>query len=200
VEFTHTTTGFEKRRFLHSALPETALDRLDISVRLFGRTLAAPLIIEGMTGGTEEGGRINGDLARAARECGIGFGLGSQRAMLEDPGLASTYRVEGAQDMLVLGNLGLFQARDLDGQAFDRLAQDVGACAMCLHLNAAQELMQPEGDRDFQSGAAILKRLVAETTAVSYTHLRAHETSPSWSRRRAAASLGRRVSFSSRLR
>lgn len=82
VEFRARSALFEALEFIHDSLPETNVDQLDLSVKLFGKTLAAPIVIAAMTGGTETAERINQDLARAANALGLGFGLGSQRAMV----------------------------------------------------------------------------------------------------------------------
>ena len=65
------TTGLENYRFIHEALPELDLDRVDTSLNLFGKELAAPILISSMTGGTEEAGEINQRLAEAAQELGL---------------------------------------------------------------------------------------------------------------------------------
>src|SRR5579863_2163542 len=103
VGFRGRTTLLEQVRLVHDALPDMALADVDTSVTLFGKRLRAPLVIASMTGGTEEAGRINRELAGIAEERGYGFGLGSQRAMLVRPGSAPTYRVrEVAPTTLVL--------------------------------------------------------------------------------------------------
>jgi isopentenyl-diphosphate delta-isomerase len=117
-----------------------------------------------MTGGTEKGGRINADLAAAARAEGVGLGLGSQRPMLEDPACQATFRVADREEILLLGNLGLAQAARLPAGEIDRLARAVGADAFCLHLNPAHELAQPEGERSFRGFTEALDRLVRETS------------------------------------
>ena len=104
------TTGLENYRFTHQALPELNLDDIRLDFSLFGKDLAAPLFISSMTGGTEDAGTINRNLATAAQETGIPLGVGSQRAALEDPDLIGTYQVrEAAPDVLLFANLGAVQ-------------------------------------------------------------------------------------------
>ncbi|MEO8602446.1 MAG: type 2 isopentenyl-diphosphate Delta-isomerase [bacterium] len=160
VEHAGKTTLFEEVELLHSALPELALDDIDIGVTFVGKRLRAPLLITGMTGGTDEAGVVNRDLAAVAERCGIAFGLGSQRVMQRDPASAGTFAVRDvAPSVPVLANLGLTQAARQPIEALAGLVEAVGADAICLHLNPAQELVQPEGDRDFRGGLAALRRI-----------------------------------------
>ena len=69
------------------------IEDIDLSLALFGKTLRAPLVVTGMTGGTPEAAQINRDLARAAEACGVALGVGSQRAMAEHPELAATFAI-----------------------------------------------------------------------------------------------------------
>src|SRR5207247_4245668 len=102
-------------------------------------------------------------LAQTAEEHGIAFGLGSMRAMQHAPGLAYTFEVRAhAPTTLVLANLGVVQAAALPTAEVERLVRAVGADALCLHLNPAQELIQPGGDRDFRGGVDTIRRLVGE--------------------------------------
>jgi isopentenyl-diphosphate Delta-isomerase len=80
VGFRGVSTLFEGVRLVHDALPDLRTDDLDTSLVLFGKRLRAPLIIAAMTGGTDEAGRVNLELAQIAEERGYGFGLGSQRS------------------------------------------------------------------------------------------------------------------------
>jgi isopentenyl-diphosphate delta-isomerase len=114
-----------------------------------------------MTGGTERAGAVNRALAAAAQKAGFGFGLGSQRAMWTDPETASSYRVRDvAPDVALFGNVGAVQAREAGTAAVAELVEAVHADALCVHLNAAQELAQDEGDRDFRGVVDAIAALV----------------------------------------
>ncbi len=163
VQFHERGTLLGNVRLLHEALPELHADEIDLSVRIAGRTLRAPLYVSGMTGGTPEAETINRDLAAVAGELGIAFGLGSQRPLLVDPGTLSSYQVrEAAPDVVLFGNLGLVQAAQTSTDKIRELARATGIDALCIHLNPAQELMQADGDRDFRGGLDTLRRLQGE--------------------------------------
>jgi len=163
VGFRHQTTLLEGVRFIHNALPEMRVDSVDLSVSILGKHLRAPIIIAAMTGGTDQAGEINQKLAAIAEQRGYGFGLGSQRAMHKKAASTSTYQVRNvAPTTLVLGNLGIVQARDLSTNQISTLVSSVGADALCIHLNPAMELIQEDGDRDFTGGLDTIARLVAE--------------------------------------
>lgn len=163
VGFREKTTLLEQVELVHNALPEMHADEVDSSVELLGKRLSAPVVIAAMTGGTDEAAKINQDLARAADELGLGFGLGSQRAMFVRPHTAWTFKVrEQAPKVLLLGNLGIVQARGMSTQQIVDLCQETGSDALCIHLNPAMEIVQPGGDRDFSGGLDTLRRLVEE--------------------------------------
>jgi isopentenyl-diphosphate delta-isomerase len=164
VAFRDKTTLLEQVRFIHDALPDLDVDALDLGAPLLGKRLRAPIVVAAMTGGTDEAARINRELSSIAEERGYGFGLGSQRAMHVRTETASTYAVrEGAPTTLVLGNIGVVQARAMSTDDVLALARGVGADALCVHLNPAMELVQPGGgDRDFRGGLDTIRRLVAE--------------------------------------
>jgi len=104
------TTGLERYHFVHQALPELDLKAVDTQAVLFGKTLRLPLLISSMTGGTEAARTLNRTLAAAAQSAGIAMGLGSQRAAIENPSLASTFQVRDvAPDILLFANLGAVQ-------------------------------------------------------------------------------------------
>ena len=163
VGFHETTTLFEEVRLVHDALPELDARDVDPACDLLGKRLRAPIVIAAMTGGTDAAARVNRELAAIAEARGYGFGLGSQRAMAVDPALAESYRVRDvAPTALVLGNVGVVQARAMSTDAARALVEAVGADALCVHLNPAMEIVQPGGDRDFSGGLDAIARLARD--------------------------------------
>jgi isopentenyl-diphosphate delta-isomerase len=163
VAFRNRTTLLECVELVHDSLPELAVADLDLSVSLLGKRLRAPLLIAAMTGGTQEAGEVNHTLAKIADRRGYAFGLGSQRAMQRAPDTAWTYDVRKvAPNVLLFGNVGVVQAREQTSQTLGTLVNDIGADALCVHMNPAMEVIQPEGDNDFRGCVETFARLKRE--------------------------------------
>lgn len=158
VSFKSKTTLFEDVslegvELVYHALPE--LDLKDISTKTFflGKEFQAPFMASAITGGAKRSERINKDIATACQKLGLGMGLGSMRAMLEDEQLTYTYMVRDvAPDIFLAGNLGVAQLREHSIPEIRSALDAVGADALCIHVNAAQEIVQDEGDHDFREG------------------------------------------------
>lgn len=158
-------TGLGGWTLEYDALPEVDLDEVDLATTVLGKRLRAPIVIGAMTGGTERAGLVNRRLARAAARAGVGMALGSQRAMIQRPELASTFEVRDvAPDLpLLVANVGAVQLNYGVGAAEIRGAiQRVGADAINVHLNALQEAIQPEGDTRFKGLASRLEATLPE--------------------------------------
>ncbi len=162
------TSGLERYRFTHEALPEIALSNVDLGLTLFKKHLRAPILISSMTGGTEEAGEINQRLAEAAQETGIAMGVGSQRAAIEDPRQAATFKIcrDVAPDALLFANIGAVQLNYGYGinecrRAVDMLAAD----ALILHLNPLQEAVQAGGDTNFAGLAKKIEKICKKLEA-----------------------------------
>jgi isopentenyl-diphosphate delta-isomerase len=161
VEPAQNSTLLECVRLVHCAMPEMAVEEVDLSTEFLGKKLRHPLLITGMTGGTERAGVVNRDLALLAERHGLAFGVGSQRAMAENPQAGASFQVrQVAPTVPLLGNIGLYQAVGMGVDGVQRLAEAIGADGIALHLNAGQELTQPEGDRDFRGGYKVVEGLV----------------------------------------
>jgi len=167
------TTGFDRVRLHHEALPEFALEDVDTTTRLFGHLLRAPLVISSMTGGTARAATINRNLAIAAEAAGVALALGSQRAALENGALLGTYDVRRVAPHVVLfANLGAVQLNyAVTADDAQRAVEAIGANGLYLHLNPLQEALQNGGDTNFRNLApkieAVVKRLDVPVIAKS---------------------------------
>lgn len=146
------TTGFERLRFEHCALPELDLDEIDISTRFLGFELEAPLLISSMTGGPARAQQINAILAEAAEALGIALAVGSQRVALETDGghgLDLSLR-RRAPSVPIFANIGAAQFnRGYGLDELRRAIEMIDANALILHLNPLQEALQQGGDRNW---------------------------------------------------
>lgn len=145
------STGLDRYRFIHNALPELDIDEIDVSATFLGKRLKAPILISSMTGGFDLARQVNRNLSAAAQHLGLGMGVGSQRVALEEPSVADSFKVRDvAPDILLLSNLGAVQLNY--GYTVDhcrRAVEMIGADGLILHLNVLQEAAQPEGNRNF---------------------------------------------------
>ena len=158
VVFSHSTL-LEDIKLMHQALPELNLDEIDLSVEFFGKKLTAPFMITSMTGGAEYTEQLNHSLAEAAQMTGIAFAVGSQRVMHRHPEVTPDFQVRRLiPDGVLLGNIGAVQLQEYPPDVIADLMKAIDADGMCVHLNAAQELVQKEGHRDFRG---ILDRIAA---------------------------------------
>jgi isopentenyl-diphosphate delta-isomerase len=93
------------------------------------------------------------------------MGVGSQRAMLENPELEASFSIvrEHAPTAFIAANIGGAQlASGWTDLKTRRLIDAIRADAVIVHLNPAQELVQPEGDRSFRGILAGIRRMVED--------------------------------------
>lgn len=147
----HAESGFEHVRFIPNALPQLALSDVDASVSVFDETTKwdTPLYINAMTGGSKKGENINESLARVAAKTGLAMASGSLSAALKNPRLAGTFSVIRRFNPhgFVMANVSAGASAEQAIKAVEILQ----ANALQIHLNAAQELVMSEGDRDFSA-------------------------------------------------
>jgi isopentenyl-diphosphate delta-isomerase len=149
---------------VHDALTECDMSAIDISTRFLGHRLSSPVFIAAMTGGHPDTREVNHRLACAAERFGLGMGVGSQRAALENPELEDSFTVvrDAAPHAFLCGNLGIIQLRDHGLEWADRAVGMIDAQALCIHLNPLQEAIQPEGDHNTAGCLDALKELCSE--------------------------------------
>jgi isopentenyl-diphosphate delta-isomerase len=152
--------GFNHLQLMHNALPEIDLEDVDLSSKFLRKQVKYPIIVEAMTGGYPEAGEINRALAEGAQKVGFAMGLGSQRAMLEEPSLTETFMVrEQAPDIPLISNIGAVQLKQYKFEQIEKLVSSIDADALAVHLNALQEVIQPEGDHDFSGVLSSIGKL-----------------------------------------
>lgn len=165
-------SGFDSVRFMPNALPQVALDEVDSSVRVFAEDAScacsasanpaflwrSPLYINAMTGGSANAQKINAQLARVAAKTGVAIASGSLSAALQNDALTSTFSVIRSENPrgFVMANVSAGTSQSDAMRAVDMLQ----ANALQVHLNAAQELVMPEGDRDFRNWLKNIEQIV----------------------------------------
>jgi isopentenyl-diphosphate delta-isomerase len=156
-------------KLLHNPLPEIDLEEIDTSTTLFGQKLKAPIIVSAMTGGYGKAEEINRNIAAVSEQFGIGMGVGSQRAALENPSLARTYSVIKEFEVpLRIGNLGIPQLvgqplqESLEVEHGKAAMEMIGAHILAIHMNYLQEVVQPEGDTRSRGGLKAIEKFASE--------------------------------------
>ena len=159
------TTGFEDIQLVHRALPEVDRQKINLSASFLGKKLSAPLIVGAMTGGTEEATKINASIAEAVEKLGLGMGVGSQRAAIEDQKLEKTYKIarKKAPTAFLIANIGGVQLVHGYGlKEVKKAVEMIDADAVAVHLNAVQEAVQPEGQPSFKGILAKISEIAGE--------------------------------------
>jgi len=148
----HDTTWLEYVKFVHNTLPEINMDDISLSSEFLGKKISSPIIIGAMTGGTELTKKINAKLAKAAQKYQIPMMVGSQRVILDHPETKDTFSIvrENAPDVPIVGNIGMAQiASSANFEYVNQIIENINADALAIHLNVIQEVIQPEGDKEF---------------------------------------------------
>ncbi len=159
------SAGFENIRLVHRALPEVDRKDINFSTSFLNHKLNAPLIVGAMTGGTEEAIQINQNIAQTVEKLGLGMGLGSQRAAIENPSLEKTYSIarKAAPNAFLIANVGGVQLVHGYGiKQVRKVVEMIDADAVAIHLNALQEAVQPEGQTNFKGVLAKIAEVAGE--------------------------------------
>jgi len=143
-------------RLMHNALPELNKDDIDMSCNLFGKKLDVPIVVTAITGGFAGAKKINANIAKACAELGMGMGVGSERAGVKGVSPESYSVIKDYDVPLVIGNIGAVQLiPQKNGEMYDedmieQAVELVDADILAVHLNPLQEMVQPEGDTNFE--------------------------------------------------
>jgi len=151
---------FDKVRFIHNALSGGRLEDVDLSSQFCENDTSLPIYINAMTGGSEQAAIINIKLAKLANHFNIPMALGSVSAALKDTKWEASFRNVRTHypNGFLLANLGAEHLPQNAQKALDLIKGD----ALQIHLNAVQELIMPEGDRDFSQWETNIQALVRQ--------------------------------------
>ena len=150
---------FDHLRFVHHSFPETNSDKVDISTSFCHLTLPQPFYINAMTGGSDRAKTINQQLGIIARETGVMVATGSVSAALKHPELADSYTIMRKENPggKIFANVGTGAALADAQRAVDLLEAD----GLQIHVNAPQELVMVEGDRQFNGWLENVQEIAA---------------------------------------
>lgn len=152
------SSGFEDIMLMNNSVPELDMADIDLSISFLGKRLAYPVLINAITGGTEQAKMINRNLACLAHKYGLAMAVGSQTIALEEPGLRDSFTVVRNMnpDGLMMANVS---ANSPVKKALEAVKM-ISADALQLHFNVPQELAMSEGDRNFKGVIDNVKRIV----------------------------------------
>lgn len=165
VQARKTTTCFEEIHFIHKALPEINRREINLSTKVFNHKFSAPLIVGAITGGTPEATKINAAIAEAVEELGLGMGVGSQRAAIENRKLEKTFTVarKKAPNAFLIANIGGVQlVNGYNVKEMEKAIRMIEADAIAIHLNPLQETIQPEGQTNFRGILEKIRKIARE--------------------------------------
>ncbi|KZZ86433.1 type 2 isopentenyl-diphosphate Delta-isomerase [Bacillus sp. SJS] len=151
--------GFDDITFVHKSLPDTSVEDIDMSARIGELSTSSPIFINAMTGGGgEKTEQINEALSTAAAAFGMAIAVGSQMAAIRDKSEQPSYEVVRKVNPkgVIFANLGSEANADQAKRAIDMIEAD----AIQIHLNVIQELVMPEGDRDFKGALTRIEEIV----------------------------------------
>lgn len=144
----HPANDFDKVRLLSNSLCSVDVNDVDISVSVFGHTFQTPIYINAMSGGSELSKEVNQKLSVIAKTFGFPMATGSLSAAIKDAQWNDSFQVidKELKGRFKIANIGLSRSKEDAQKAIDIL----NAQALQIHLNAAQEITMPEGDRTFK--------------------------------------------------
>jgi isopentenyl-diphosphate delta-isomerase len=162
--------GLDHYRLIHEALPDFNFDEVRLDARCLGWPSRTPFYVAGMTAGHADAFKLNRALAIACERRGWAMGVGSQRRQLESRESGSSESNldqwkklrEEVPELTLFANLGIAQVIDAPVAEILRVVQTLNAQALAIHLNALQEVMQPEGTPQFRGAFAAIERVVDE--------------------------------------
>jgi isopentenyl-diphosphate delta-isomerase len=146
--------------------PTCPLEKIETKVQFLGKSVGAPVMITAITGGVADSRALNRTLAEVCQQLNLPLGLGSARAMIEDPSLSDTFKVRDVAPAIpLIANIGIAQAEELSAEKLTRMMVELQADALAVHVNFAMEAFQPEGNRQ---PAAVVETILRIKKELAY--------------------------------
>lgn len=138
--------SFDDIELIHHSLPDYDLSEIDLHTHFAGRDFEFPFYINAMTGGSEKGRAVNQKLAQIAQATGLVMVTGSYSAALKNPHDDSYPSKEEFPELLLATNIGIDKPYELGLQTI----HEMQPIFLQVHVNLMQELLMPEGEREFR--------------------------------------------------
>lgn len=148
--------SFDDIELIHSSLPKYNVNDIDLSTHFAGQSFEFPFYINAMTGGSEKGKAVNHKLAQVAQATGIVMVTGSYSAALKNDEDDSYPTTDLYPDLKLATNIGL----DKPVPAAESTVKAINPIFLQVHVNVMQELLMPEGEREFHMWRSHLKEYV----------------------------------------
>ncbi|MCC9755102.1 type 2 isopentenyl-diphosphate Delta-isomerase, partial [Streptococcus agalactiae] len=148
--------SFDDIELIHSSLPKYNVNDIDLSTHFAGQSFEFPFYINAMTGGSEKGKAVNHKLAQVAQATGIVMATGSYSAALKNDEDDSYPTTDLYPDLKLATNIGL----DKPLPAAESTVKAMNPIFLQVHVNVMQELLMPEGEREFHMWRSHLKEYV----------------------------------------
>lgn len=140
--------SFDKYELEYHSIPNFDISDIDISTKIGDLSLNFPFYINAITGGSVKGDNINKDLEYISKRTGIFLFPGSYSPFLGKD-VSSYPKGQGS-------NLGIDKSVDKHLETISKSKSKIHQ----VHVNPIQEILMPEGDKNFKNWENNLKEIV----------------------------------------
>lgn len=158
LAYESTYNSFDDMKLDHYSISNMQLSEINIETKICGIKLTSPFFINAMTGGSAKAKEINKRLATIASATNLVIATGSYSAALKNSNEKDSFQIIHQIDPTIplITNIGA----DKDYSYALRAVQETNAKAIQIHLNVMQELLMPEGERNFSEWKNNIKNVL----------------------------------------
>lgn len=143
--------SFDEYRLKYYSIPSFSLNSISTKTKLGNIELEFPFFINAITAGNEKSDKINKDLEYVAKKTNIFFFPGSYSPFLKK------------EENNYPKGLGLNLGADKDFKLHLKAISDTKAKILQIHVNMIQEMLMPEGDKNFENWEINIRNVVKNT-------------------------------------